>query len=118
MSSTPQSSGLMRAPGFLGRRSIQVAVVLGGCLFTYLIEAILEMEMRYAVAAILGLIFLVFALMFVRWLPDLLLYFMVLSIPVLTFDKAFMPSDDYVEFGTPAITLGLMDIFLFGLLAI
>jgi O-antigen ligase len=92
--------------------------ILGGGLVAYLTSKVMVMQTRYFVAAVLGALILTTGLVFLRRLPDLLLYLSVLCIPLMTFEKTFQLTDTWVDFGTPGFNVGLLDLILAALYAI
>jgi O-antigen ligase len=78
----------------------------------------MTMSLRYFAAAVLGVVFASVCMAFVRRLPDILLYLMVLCVPLFTFEKTLMLRDTWVDFGTPGFNVGPLDVLLLGLYAL
>ncbi len=89
-------------------------VMIGGVAIAYLTQTLLTFSARYLIASVLGVAFLSMAMVFVRRLPDVLLYLIIVSVPFMTFEKTFCHTDRWVDFGTPGINIGLYDIVLAG----
>lgn len=106
--------GQTRSNTRLQQLLLALAVMAAGAATAYLSYRMMQFSLRYAIAAAVGLTGLTLAMVFIRRLPDILLYAIVLSIPVLTFEKTFFLRDTWVDFGTPGVNIGLLDILLFG----
>lgn len=117
MSTASASIASRPRPNLLWRLAACVAALAGGLLMAYFVHQLMSASLRYFVAVILGVSFLSLAMIYIRRLPEVLLYLLVLSIPVMTFEKTFLHTDKWVDFGTPGINVGLFDVLLAGLYA-
>jgi|GEM_PF-1933440 len=95
--------------------AVLVAILIAGGAVAFFTQKLMLMSVRYQIACVMGLGFLSLCMIFIRRLPEILLYLMVFSIPFMTFEKTFFLRDTWVDFGTPGINIGLYDILLAGI---
>jgi len=91
-----------------------LGAMLSGTAFALAVWAMMRLEFKYALAALLGTALLALALFFFDRLGSFLLYLLVFNVPLVGFEKALFLHQEAV-LATAGIGIGLADFILVGL---